>query len=474
MAPRFRFALACMLMMLAGSLAPRQAAAAPAAPVDVRYFKETGHNLIGDIRAFYEANGDVAAFGLPLTEVIAENGLQVQYFERARFELHPENGDTNFVTLTLVGRMLTQGRTDAAFQPVVGKTTDKNIFFKETGHNLGGGFLTTWQKRNGLVVFGYPLSEEFTEVSPIDGQTYTVQYFERARFEYHPEATPGNLVQFGLLGRQLLDKSSVPAAARKAVPELKLLSKSTTGYFGSIAERVNNIGRGVQRMSGQVVQPGGVFSFNTGLGPTGTEDGFVDGYAIVGGKLEKVIGGGLCQVSTTLYCAAFHAGLGIVERRPHSFSINFYENIVGFDATVYAPTTDFRFRNDMAGQVYIIGTTNVDKATATFSLYGFPDGRTTEMVGPKVKNEVKQGIANWQFDSSLAKGEIRHFVHGRPGFEVEMQRIIRDASGKVVRTDNLPSKYKPWEDFFLYGTGVTPPKGVNLVAGDANADAKKK
>jgi hypothetical protein len=455
-----------------GSLSlPSAAAAAPSSVPAARYFKETGHNIVGDIKTYYETRGDVPVFGLPLTEVIVENGMQVQYFERARFELHPELPAPHYILLTHLGRHFSAGKTGPAFQPAAALGTNGNVFFRETNHNLFGIFLTYWNSRGGLPVFGYPISEEFEEASPTDGVTRIVQYFERARFEYHPNNPRGQQVQLGLLGRQYLEQSSVPAAARRPMPQLAVLGTATTSYFGSYSERVNNIARGAGRMNGLVVQPGGTFSFNASIGDTGSESGFVDGYAIVGGRLEKVVGGGICQLSTTLYRAVFNAGLQIVSRRNHSYVINFYENVAGWDATVFAPYTDFKWRNDSAGPVWIFTSTNPDKATVTYSLFGYPDGRKTTMVGPQVTNVVQPGKANWQFDPTLAKGQVRQLVHGRPGMDVSMQRVVTAADGKVLFRDNLPSKYKPWEDFYLYGPGVTPPKGVNIIPATTRAAA---
>ena len=457
-------AMASVALVLGMFGSARPVTAAPEVGPSLRYFSETGHNISGGIKAFYEAHGDVAIFGLPLTEVIVENGLEVQYFERARFELHPELPSAYYVSLTHLGRQLTRGRTDQAFRPAA---PGGGAFFKETSHNVSGAFLQFWNRRGGLPIFGFPISEEFEEASPPDGTRRRVQYFERARFEYHA----GNRVQLGLLGLQMLERSRVPTTARRALPKLQLLGQATTGYFGSFTERVNNIARGAARMNGIVVQPGQTFSFNTALGSAGTDEGYVDGYAIVGGRLEKVPGGGICQVSTTMYRAVFNAGLDLVARRNHSYVINFYENVAGWDATVFAPSVDFKWRNDTSGPIHIVASTNPNKATVTFALYGTPDGRKVKMVGPTISNRKEPGVANWQFDPTLKRGQVRQLVHGRPGMDVAMQRMVTAADGRILHNDNLPSKYKPWEDFYLYGPGVTPPKGVNVVPATVKAAA---
>jgi hypothetical protein len=148
-------AMASVAIVLGMFGSARPVTAAPEVGPSLRYFSETGHNISGGIKAFYEAHGDVAIFGLPLTEVVVENGLEVQYFERARFELHPELPSAYYVSLTHLGRQLTRGRTDQAFRPAA---PGGGAFFKETSHNVSGAFLQFWNRRGGLPVFGLPIS----------------------------------------------------------------------------------------------------------------------------------------------------------------------------------------------------------------------------------------------------------------------------------------------------------------------------
>jgi hypothetical protein len=174
---------------------------------DQRYFPETGHWLSHGFLAYWERYGGLAIFGYPLTEEFRENGVTVQYFERARFEWHPgvwpERMD---VLLGRLGVILTDHRVDEApFQPVAARTDANCTFYPETGHRLCFGFRAYWQAHGGLAIFGYPISEEFRERNPDTGRTYTVQYFERARFEWHPEnaGTPYSVL-LGRLGAQTL------------------------------------------------------------------------------------------------------------------------------------------------------------------------------------------------------------------------------------------------------------------------------
>jgi hypothetical protein len=172
------------------------------------YFEATGHTLQGAFYEYWKNNGGLWMFGYPLSEeyreISATDGkvYTVQYFERQRFELHPENSPPNDVLLGLLGTYMVAGRTGGPFDRITAfQTTTARRYFEPTGHSLGGTFLNYWNRYGGLPIFGYPLSEEFQEQSETDGKTYTVQYFERARFEHHPEnaGTP-NEVLLGLLG----------------------------------------------------------------------------------------------------------------------------------------------------------------------------------------------------------------------------------------------------------------------------------
>jgi hypothetical protein len=173
----------------------------------VRYFPQTGHTLRDPFLRYWEQHGGLAMFGYPKTTVFAVQGRKVQYFERARFEYWPEHIGTQWeVQLGLLGRYETRHRTFEPQPPPDNNDNNNNrVYYPQTQQYLGGAFRRYWENNGGLDIFGYPISPEFEEVNPADGQTYVVQYFERARFEWHPEheGTPHE-VQLGLLGNQVL------------------------------------------------------------------------------------------------------------------------------------------------------------------------------------------------------------------------------------------------------------------------------
>ncbi len=187
-----RFArLVPFLMLLA--LLPAIPAQAQNAP---RYFPETSHYVRGAFRSFWERNGGVRIFGLPITEEYARaaDGRIMQYFERARFELSVVNGQA-IVGLGALGVETTDNKAFPNTPPF--RSTASRRYFPETEQSLQGSFKTFWERNGGLAVFGYPISEEIAERLG-DGQYRTVQYFERARFESWNDG-----VRLGLLGRQL-------------------------------------------------------------------------------------------------------------------------------------------------------------------------------------------------------------------------------------------------------------------------------
>jgi hypothetical protein len=175
------------------------------------FFPETGHHLSGELLDNWLQHGDFTIYGFPLTDPVYEGGRIVQYFERARLELWPENADEHpdwVVQGTLLGVWKAQQvRGRAPFRPVAlpdYQPNDEFYFFDETGHTLANGFKKYWDEHGGVAVFGYPISEEYEEGD------FIVQYFERARLEWHPENAGSDFeVLLGHLGREYADARNV-------------------------------------------------------------------------------------------------------------------------------------------------------------------------------------------------------------------------------------------------------------------------
>jgi sortase (surface protein transpeptidase) len=202
------------------------APAAPAEAAERSCFAETGQCAENAFLAFWRTHGALEILGMPISQpFVDDRGLVVQFYERAIMEWHPENPPEYQVLLTLLAaeRLGDRAERYAPAVPCDGACAS----FAETGHTLRGVFLNYWQANGGLAVFGFPLTEQFEEVNQADGRVYTVQYFERNRFEYHPENAGSRFeVLLGLLGWEALDAQ--PA----------LLGRPAVGvpdYAGSVA-----------------------------------------------------------------------------------------------------------------------------------------------------------------------------------------------------------------------------------------------
>jgi acetyl esterase/lipase len=175
-------------------------------PVDGRYFPETGKTVRGRFLEYWQQNGGLAQQGYPISEEMQEvseiNGktYTVQYFERAVFELHPQNRPPYDVLLSQLGTLRYREKYPAGVPGQMPHAGADSVFFPQTGKHLGGRFLEYWQQNGGLAQQGYPISDEFVEISELDGKPYTVQYFERAVFELHPQNHPPYDVLLSQLG----------------------------------------------------------------------------------------------------------------------------------------------------------------------------------------------------------------------------------------------------------------------------------
>ncbi|HMA33545.1 MAG TPA: hypothetical protein VKY74_03610, partial [Chloroflexia bacterium] len=184
-----------------------------ATPVPISYaFPETGQTVKGRFLDYWDTHGCLAQQGYPLTTQIRDKSASdgqfymVQYFERAVFEAHPENPPPYDVLLSLLGTFRYQQKYPQSASNQEPNTSPGSVFFPQTGKRLGGRFLAYWQSHGGLAQQGYPISDEFTEVSDLNGQPYKVQYFQRAVFEWHPENQPPYDVLLSQLGTYYLQK----------------------------------------------------------------------------------------------------------------------------------------------------------------------------------------------------------------------------------------------------------------------------
>jgi vancomycin resistance protein YoaR len=236
---------------------------------------------------------------------------------------------------------------------------------------------------------------------------------------------------------------------------VELVSEGTSTYKGSAPERVHNILNAASKFQHVVVPPGEEFSFNKNVGSVSADNGFVDGLIIAGDRTAVGIGGGVCQVSTTAFRAAFWGGFPIVERWAHGYVVGWYGK-PGMDASIFTPNVDFRFKNDTAHFLLIKAFPDEKKGMLTFRIYGTKPNRTVEMTGPEITNVKPALPASYQLDPALPAGKIKQVDWAKEGMDVVVKRTIRYGDGQV-KEENIVSKYRPWQAVYLYGPGAKVP-----------------
>jgi vancomycin resistance protein YoaR len=232
----------------------------------------------------------------------------------------------------------------------------------------------------------------------------------------------------------------------------ELISEATTHFKGSSQGRMHNIQVAASRFHGLVIPPGGTFSFNEHLGEVSAATGYEESIIIWGNRSAVGIGGGVCQVSTTAFRAAFWGGYPITERWAHGYRVGWYEPPVGMDATVYSPQVDFKFVNDTPRYLLIETETDLKAGTVTFRFYSTIIGRTVEMEGPFEANVVPHGPDVYQEDPTLPKGTTKQIDWAHDGVDITVYRIVKEGD-KSLWKDTFFSRYKPWQAVYLVGTG---------------------
>ena len=229
-----------------------------------------------------------------------------------------------------------------------------------------------------------------------------------------------------------------------------VVAEGTTNFKGSSADRVHNIAVAAAAVDNTVVPPGAIFSFNQAIGDVSAEHGYKDSLIIWGDRTAVGIGGGVCQVSTTVFRAAYYGGFPIEERWNHGYVVSWY-GTPGLDATIYTPNIDLKFRNNTESHLIVKAEMDEARGTLTFRFYGAKPPWQVEVTGPDVLKETPPPPPVYQRDASLAPGQVRQVEWASKGMDVAWRRVIRDADGNVLRDETLRSNYTPWAAYYLVG-----------------------
>ncbi len=236
---------------------------------------------------------------------------------------------------------------------------------------------------------------------------------------------------------------------------VELVAEGSSSFKGSPPERVHNIVNAASKFGHVVVAPGEEFSFNKNVGDVNAANGFIDALVIAGDRTAVGIGGGVCQVSTTAFRAAYNGGFPIVERWAHGYVVGWYGK-PGMDASIFTPNVDFRFKNDTGHFILVKSSWNEAKGAITFSIYGTKPDRTVEISDPVISNRQPAPAPSYQEDAALKTGQIKQVDWAKEGMDAVVTRTIRYGDG-TVKEEKLVSKYRPWQAIYLYGPGTNVP-----------------
>ncbi len=253
--------------------------------------------------------------------------------------------------------------------------------------------------------------------------------------------------------------SDTATAAELGITEL--VSEQYTSFRGSGPERMQNIRTAAERFHGLLVPPGATFSFAEHIGDISLDSGFAEALIIYGGRTIRGVGGGVCQVSTTLFRAVWFGGYPIVERHSHAYRVGYYEQKTaswqgpGLDAAVFTPLVDFKFTNDTPHWLLMETYFNAGAGRLTWKFYSTSDGRQVQTFGPVVENEIPAPEPLYEENPELAAGEIKQVDFAAVGADVTVTRVVtRDGMQINASERPLRTKYQPWRAIYQYGPGT--------------------
>ena len=318
-----------------------------------------------------------------------------------------------------------------------------------------------------------PLFDEIDDTlgfQPVHGQL-TYEPETKRVTEFQPWSDGRGLDHRSLFDRVLIAARSgpstvdIPIVGRPAerstqdAEDLGIISLLATGesmFINSPGYRIHNIDAGSGLLHGSVVMPGEVFSFNEHLGPINYDRGFIDGLVIIEDSTEDAIGGGICQVSTTMFRAAFWAGLPILERHRHLYRVRYYEqggNPIGFDASIWQPTLDVKFMNDTEGAIMVRTVFDRRRQTLKFELWGTPTNRQVEISDHQLSNWVDAPPDQWVVDREKEpefKEQTEWAVEGV--FATLKRRVTID--DKIYLEDAFSSSFTAWPNRYTVSPDV--------------------
>lgn len=235
----------------------------------------------------------------------------------------------------------------------------------------------------------------------------------------------------------------------------ELLGTGTSTFKHSATTRNENISKGSSIVNRILVAPGDTFSFVKSLGEVSLESGYKKAYIIREGKTELDVGGGICQVSTTLFRAMLDAGLDITQRQAHAYRVSYYEedSKPGYDATVFIPNPDLKFINDTGHYVLIQNILDMANRRLTYQIYGTSDGRKSEINNYRQWGAAPAPPDVWIDDPTLEAGKVIQDEHAIPGLKTAFDWTVTK-DGQIIHQKTFTSNYAAWAAVYRRGTKI--------------------
>lgn len=232
----------------------------------------------------------------------------------------------------------------------------------------------------------------------------------------------------------------------------ELIGEGVSDFSHSIPERIHNVALATSKFNGVLIPKDALFSFNEILGDVSSLTGYKPAYIIKSGRTVLGDGGGVCQVSTTMFRAALNTGLPIQERTAHAYRVGYYENDSkpGFDATVFAPSVDLKIKNDTPAYILIQTSIDKEKNTLAFRLYGKKDGRAAEISSVALYDVQQPPPPLYQDDPTLQRGIVKQIDFpawgGRAKFDYKVTK-----NNETIFQKQFFSSYRPWQAVYMVG-----------------------
>ena len=311
---------------------------------------------------------------------------------------------------------------------------------------------------------------------------------QNARFIFNDDTRQLEVIQNAVIGRELNVENTIQAVQEKLSagehtlplafditepPAMdtttgadlgitELVHAETSWFYGSSSERFQNIRAAAASFHGLLIPPYTTFSMSDALGDISLDNGYAEAMIIIGGQTIKGVGGGVCQVSTTLFRAAFFAGFPIVERHPHAYRVYYYEKVAGnrinsrlsgLDATVFVPIVDFKFTNDTPNWLLMETYVNAASASITWKFYSTKDGRSVEWDTTGPTNIVQAPDDLYRENPDLPSGKVVQVDWSADGADVTViRKVYKD--GNLYLDDVIRTHYQPWQAVYEYGPGT--------------------